>query len=296
MKRSRIEEMSIEVTVGAFMFMILLALGFFTIILSRENMFKKTYPIDIVFESVMGLREGDNVFVKGVDVGKIKTLTVEEEGVHLVANLEIAVNIHEDYRVEILPSSVLGGRYLHLYEGSKTSPILPEGTVLVGLQPIDLIDEASETIMLVKNALDEGGVLDNLKATMEQFKIVTTRLSEGKGTLGKLLAEDDIYDELHEIVSNLNEVSQRLSDGKGTLGKLMAEDDRLYEDLAGAASAIKELTTSMNEGEGTIGKLVKDDAVYEELQMLLHEIRATVDDYRETSPISTFTTILFGAF
>ena len=37
MKRSRMQQTSVEVTVGAFMFLILLALGFFTFVLSREN-------------------------------------------------------------------------------------------------------------------------------------------------------------------------------------------------------------------------------------------------------------------
>ncbi len=296
MKRSRIREMSMEVTVGAFMFMVLLALGFFTIILSRENIFKKTYHVEVVFDSVMGLREGDNVFVRGVDIGKIKELRVEEQGVYLLANLDIPIEVHEDYRVEILPASVLGGRYLHINEGTDDAPLLPEGTVLLGTQPIDLIDEASRTITLVKEALDEGGVLENLKATMQQFKEVTTKLNKGEGTLGKLLTDETVYNDLSEIATNLREVSDRLAAGEGTLGKLMSSDDQLYQDMSDAAAAIKDLTSAMADGEGTLGKLAKDDTLYEEAKMLLHETRATVDDLRETSPITTFTTIFFGAF
>ncbi len=56
MKRSRMQQMSMEVTVGAFMFMVLLALGVFTIILSRENIFTRKYYVEVVFDDVMGLR------------------------------------------------------------------------------------------------------------------------------------------------------------------------------------------------------------------------------------------------
>ena len=104
-----------EVTVGAFMFMILLALGFFTIVLSRQNIFRPSYRMDVVFENVKGLREGDNVFLRGVSVGKIKTLQIKSDGVHISVNLEQPVELHEDYAIEILPSSVLGGRYLNIY-------------------------------------------------------------------------------------------------------------------------------------------------------------------------------------
>lgn len=285
-----------EVTVGAFMFMILLALGFFTIILSRENIFQETYPVAVVFDSVMGLREGDNVFVRGVDVGKIKELRVENDGVYLLANLDIPLKVHEDYKVEILPTSVLGGRYLHIDEGSDDAPLLPEGDVLVGLQPIDLIDQASRTITMIKDALDEGGVLDNLKMTMQQFRDVSTKLNEGEGTLGKLLTDETVYDDLKEISSNFKEISHRLEAGEGTLGRLLSEDDRLYQDLSETAASLKEITAAISDGEGTLGKLAQDDELYEEAKRLLHEIRATVDDLRETSPITTFTTVFFGAF
>ena len=119
-----------EVTVGAFMFMILLALGFFTIVLSRQNIFTTTYRFDVVFENVKGLREGDNVFVRGVSIGKIKTLQIKPDGVHVSVNLEQPVELHEDYAIEILPSSVLGGRYLNIYEGSHSTPVIPKGAVL----------------------------------------------------------------------------------------------------------------------------------------------------------------------
>ena len=55
-------EVTIEIIVGLFMFTVLIALGIFTIVLSRENMLKKSYPYEFIFSEVSGLREGDNVF------------------------------------------------------------------------------------------------------------------------------------------------------------------------------------------------------------------------------------------
>jgi phospholipid/cholesterol/gamma-HCH transport system substrate-binding protein len=296
MKRSRLQETSMEVTVGAFMFMILLALGFFTIVLSRENLFTPTYRYDVLFKDVKGLREGDNVFLRGVSVGKIKRLQIKPEGVLVGVTLEVPAVLHEDYRIEILPSSVLGGRYLNLYEGSESLPKLAEGTPIKGIPPVDLIDEATRTIQLVKKALEEGGILENLKSTMAQLKDITTRLSAGEGTLGKMLVDDSVYTNLQEIVSNLRGVSERLNSGKGTIGKLLSDDDTLYADLKDTVASLKKVTGTVSEGEGSLGKLVMNDELYQEVRLLLHEIQATVDDYRETVPITTFTSVLFGAF
>ena len=45
-----------------------------------------------------------------------------------------------------------------------------------------------------------------------------------------------------------------------------------------------------------LGKLLADDELYLQFEALLREGRATVDDMRETSPVTTFTSIFFGAF
>lgn len=251
-----------EVTVGAFMFMILLALGFFTIVLSRENIFTRSYHLEVVFENVKGLREGDNVFVRGVDIGKIRSLQIRPDGVHVGVTLEQSVTLHEDYKIEVLPTSVLGGRYLNIYEGSENLPAVPDSARIVGITPVDLIDEATKTAQMIKKALEEGQILDNLQTTMSSVRDITTRLSEGQGTLGKL----------------------------------MSKDDTLYEDLKGAVSSFKQFTDSVEGGKGTIGRLMQDDELYEEARLLLKEIRAAVDDLRETTPITTFTSIFFGAF
>ncbi len=285
-----------EVTVGAFMFMILLALGFFTIVLSRENIFSATYRLEVLFDNVKGLREGDNVFVRGVSVGKIKTLQIQPDGVHVSVNLEQPVELHEDYAIEILPSSVLGGRYLNIYEGSYSAPEIPKGAVIKGVTPVDLIDEATKTTQMIKKALDEGKIIDNLKSTMAQLKELTAKLSRGEGTIGKLMSDDQVYNDLHEITANLKDISERAAQGKGTIGKLLSEDDQLYNNLVEASASIKNISSAIEKGEGTVGKLVKDDHLYEEVKITLHEIRAAVDDFRESAPITTFSSIFFGAF
>ena len=59
-------EVTIEIMVGLFMFIVLIALGIFTIVLSQENLLKKTYAYEFVFSEIGGLREGDNVAMQQV--------------------------------------------------------------------------------------------------------------------------------------------------------------------------------------------------------------------------------------
>ncbi len=323
MKRSQLKEMSMEIMVGAFMFMVLLALAFFTIILSYENIFQPSYHLQARFEHVQGLRQGDNVFMRGVLIGRVKSLSVEPDGVLVLATLEQKPDIREGYRIEIKPSSVLGGTYLSIYEGPPGTDTMPDDIILQGSAPVDLMDEATGTIKAIRDAMEEGQILYNIEKTMANLTRMTDDLAEGRGTIGRLLVDETVYDNLEAIsvslrdvtgmlergegtlgalihddtlYANLAEVSTRLAEGKGMMGRLLSEDDALYDDIAAAAAALREVTEKINAGEGTIGKLVGDDELYEEAKLLLHEIRAAIDDFRETAPITTFTSIFFGAF
>ena len=80
------------------------------------------------------------------------------------------------------------------------------------------------------------------------------------------------------------------------VGRLLSEDDQVYQDLAATIASIRGISESLAEGKGSMGMLLSDEALYLELQSLLREGRAAVDDMRETSPITTFSSIFFGVF
>lgn len=331
MKKSRMKEMSVEVTVGAFIFMVILALGAFTIVLSQDNFFVTNHYVKVRFNEIMGLRTGDKVFLRGVDVGKIVDIEVERDSVLLTASMDKPIKFTEDYKIEIVPVSVLGGKRLVIMPGSESMPEIENGKVLQGTPPKDVLGEATKTISMVRKALEEDQVLDNLAILAADLRKVSDKVSAGEGTLGRLFMDDTLYDDMSSVVADLKEVSERLAAGKGTLGRLFSEDEQLYadlqstvanlreisdrlaggkgmlgrmlaeddpmqQDLSEAIAAINDVAQSIKEGKGSLGKLVNDDSLYDEARLLLIEARATVDDLRETSPITTFSSVFFGAF
>ena len=77
---------------------------------------------------------------------------------------------------------------------------------------------------------------------------------------------------------------------------MMSGDDMAYDDLQATLVAIRSISESISEGEGTLGRLVRDAKLYDETTLLVEDIRAAVDDLREASPITSFGSVLFGAF
>ena len=318
--------------VGFFVLMIFVMLAYFTIILSGEVIFRPKYMIEVVFKKVMGLRDGDHVGSKGMSIGKIERLELLEDGVHVYAALDVDIKIREGYRVTIVPVSILGGRYMDVDAGPDDGAVLPGDMVFRGDSPYDLMADASELINQFKQEFVTGGIIKNLQvasvglrrivervesgrgavgrlfseddtlyealsSTMSSLKAITERVEQGQGVLGKLVSADDaLYQDLQAMIASLKNVAARLEVGEGTIGRLLSKDDALYQDLAASVKSLREITGKIERGEGGLGKLMSDDSLYNEIETAVGEARATMDDFRESSPIVTFTSIFFGAF
>ena len=296
-KDSLAREMAVEMVVGAFMVLIFLGLACFTIVLSRESWFRKKAIMEVVFNNVMGLREGDNVVVRGMPIGKVSQLSLQEDGVRVTASLDQPVALRQDYRVTIVSTTVLGGHYLNIDAGSPEAPLLGPDQTCRGEDPYDLMADAAQVVNSVKQGLIEGGVIDALTNTVAKIQMIVTRVEAGEGTLGKLLSKDDqVYQDLASTVAKAQTIVTRVEAGEGTLGKLLSKDDQVYQDLASTVASLKTMTDRVSRGEGVMGRLISDDQLAGELDSVVREVRGAVDDFRETSPVSTFTSIFFGAF
>jgi phospholipid/cholesterol/gamma-HCH transport system substrate-binding protein len=325
-------ELTLEVIVGAFMMTVLLGLGYFTILLSRESWFQKREYMEVLFENVMGLRDGESVVCRGMEVGKVKSIHMAGDGVHVRVSLDAPLRLREDYAITVETTSILGGRNLTIALGSDGKPEAQPLELYRGTPPKDLLTDATELVSGLRKSLIEDGTVDNLRAASEELRAIAQRVSAGEGTLGKLLSSDTrLYDDMAATVGSLKTVAERIEKGQGVLGKLLSEDDALYTDLAGTVkslrataeriekgdgtlqkllsddarlytdladgiAALKRIAERVDRGEGLLGKLTTDDALYNEVRAAVNDVRQAIDDMRETTPVTTFTSVFFGAF
>jgi len=303
-------EITIEILVGLFMFVVVIALGVFTIVLSQNNWFNESYRYEFVFTEVGGLREGDNVFLRGMNVGRVSQTLLEDNRVYVFATLDVPLTLRLGYKIEVVDSSMLGGKNLKIYEGPTNADLLGEKVTVFGSPPVDIISEVAKTVSGLQNILTavENGegtfgkllydeeVYNNLASASAGFSEMVAGLERGEGTIGKLLKDDAVYEDASVLMANLRMLSDRLEQGQGTLGKLMAEDSEMSEDFEATLVAVRGISESINAGDGTLGRLVRDARLYDEATLLVEDVRAAIDDLREASPITSFGSVLFGAF
>jgi phospholipid/cholesterol/gamma-HCH transport system substrate-binding protein len=305
-------EVTIEILVGLFMFAVLCALGVFTIVLSQDNLLQKTYSYEFVFPEIGGLREGDNVFLRGMDIGRVKQTDLQDGHVRVYVTLDVPVRLRRGYSIDVVDSSLLGGKHLKIYEGPEEAPEVGENITILGSKPVQMIEEINRAMAELQQSINsvnagqgtlgkllkDETVYNNLTQISEDLKQLMSRVKQGEGTVGRLLAADDgqMYEDGKAFLANLRTISQNLADGKGTLGQLMSGEDAAFEDLEATLASIRSIAESIDKGEGTLGKLVRNSELYDETTLLVEDVRAAVDDLREASPITSFGSVLFGAF
>ena len=145
-------------------------------------------------------------------------------------------------------------------------------------------------------------VYNDLKDTVSSAKAVAGRLERGEGTIGKLVSSDDtVYQDLKASLANIRDVTAKLKDGKGLFGKLTSDEklaadaSAMIERLSAASADLAAVASRLEKGEGTLGKLSADSKLYDEVTALLKDVRQIVDNYRDTTPISTFGSLIGGA-
>ncbi len=259
-------DIRLELTVGLVVFTLFAGLLAFTVFLAQDSIFRRTWSVEVQFGEISTLRDGDKVVVRGMPVGKVRRLTLTREGVRVLCALDQPLAIHRDYRVRIVSTSMLGGKALQIDAGSPPEELLPEGTLLVGTDPTDLVEEASSAVARIRNALEEGAILENIQAGVASFREVADKVNAGEGVLGRLVNDREMADSLSAFAARLKEVSSRIERQEGLLGKLLSPDDTLYRDISETAASFKAIAVRLEQGEGTLGKLLSaDDSLYRDL-------------------------------
>ncbi len=128
-----------------------------------------------------------------------------------------------------------------------------------------------------------GPLADKADSTLTQINTVVQDVGEGKGTLGKLVKDEQLYNDAKDVVASLKSISSDVEQGKGTLGKLV-KDDSLYVEAKETMKNVKDLTGG-----------AKDGNLVGEAQETMKKIQKAAEGVQEQTPITILGTI-FGLF
>jgi len=256
---------------------LILALG------GEGGFFWQRYSLKVKFSNAAGVQQGSPVRVAGVTVGAVTAMQFVGSDVEMLLELrdDMQERVRTTSRATIGAVSLLGEGAVDISASTTGQPIPEGGYVPSDPPPPQLADVTAqankgiaEITLLMQDIRAGKGTVgklmtdEQLYADLQQFSAaareVTEGLARGKGTLGQLLNNPESARQLEASLKNLTAITDKINAGQGTIGQLM-NDPTLAKNLNDVTANFSSLSASLNKGEGTMGQLMKNDALYKRL-------------------------------
>ncbi len=285
--------------------------------LDRKIPFYNDHKIEVRYSSVLGGRyialspgtESSGVYAPERPLRGLEAADLVNETTALVQSLKEEVNHIRDTleKEQVLPKVA---RFVDNLNAMSEDLRAGKGTLGKLMQDPELYNQANTALAAVKVASDNlGGLTGDLRAgkgtlgklmtddgLYTDLKGITGDLRAGKGTAGKLLTDDRVYNDLQAVTHDFRTISETMVRGESSMGRLLMDKGELYISLRSTLSAAEEVAEAVRSGKGTLGKLAMDPALYNDTRQTILEVRGAVQDFREQAPVSTFGSLIFGAF
>jgi len=129
----------LELTVGLFVLAGILCLGYLSIKLARmEVLGGDGYEIYAIFSNTGGLKEGASVVIAGVEVGRVKGITIEDYEAKVAINLKEGLEIQEDAIASVKTKGLIGEKYVQITPGGSEEIIPPGGSIRETQPAVDI--------------------------------------------------------------------------------------------------------------------------------------------------------------
>ena len=144
MKRS-----TIETSVGIFVLVGILCVGYLTIQLGKLELFANDqYVVFARFESVAGLKKGAQVEIAGIKIGVVDTIELDQERQIAKVGMKIqkGVTLTDDAIASVKTSGMIGDKYVKISPGGSDTELAPGEMITATESAVDLEELISKYV------------------------------------------------------------------------------------------------------------------------------------------------------
>lgn len=141
------ERTSVNVSVGLFVLLGLLALGYLSVKLGRVSLLGGgAYFVTAEFPSVGGLKTGSTVEIAGVEIGRVEGIALKDYEALVTLRINLGIKLQEDAIASIKTKGLIGEKYLRISPGGSEKIIPPGGRIREVEAPVDFEELLSKYI------------------------------------------------------------------------------------------------------------------------------------------------------
>ncbi len=271
-----------QLRVGLFIFVALAILGFFILNATGEfNPFAETLTLKARFTNADGLREGAEVQLAGVHIGKVTVVRLlppdnpEDAKIEAIMSVDKELDgqptnerIRSDSTAQLVATSVLGN--------DKMINITPGTPEAAPVQEFHVLDSSAAISI---NQLTQTGndLLQQINKLAIPTNEILNKANQGEGTLGSLINDESLYRNLDASIAETKTLIERIRSGEGSAGKFV-NDPELYNNLNKTVASMEVISANLKDGKGTAGKFLNDEAIYNESKAMISELRTALKD------------------
>jgi phospholipid/cholesterol/gamma-HCH transport system substrate-binding protein len=114
----------LELIVGVFVLVGMVCLGYLSIKLGKlEVIGGDLYEVDAQFNTASGLKAGASVEIAGVEVGRVKSITLKEDRALVKLAVQNGTKLYSDTIASIKTRGIIGDKFLSLSPGGGGDPL-----------------------------------------------------------------------------------------------------------------------------------------------------------------------------
>src|SRR2546423_4339441 len=141
------EKAKLELVVGAFVLVGLICLGYLSIKLGKlEVIGGHLYNVDAEFDSLSGLKPGATVEIAGVEVGRVKAITLKDYRGLVTLSIRNDVKLFSDTMASIKTRGIIGEKFVSLSPGGGGEVLQPGSKIRDTESGLDLEELVSQYI------------------------------------------------------------------------------------------------------------------------------------------------------
>jgi len=354
---------ALAVQVGIFVVVGTLVLLLFSLRTGSEFGKGDSYAVSAYFDDALGLADQADVSLAGVRIGEVEGVDFDVKRRLVKATLRIDSDypLPADSVARIKQAALLGTSIVSVEYGSSGERVADGGEIPTEKTPgldelIASVSEASEGAKKLVESFEEGqkGLFGKVEAVIDEnredirsfaqsgpklekladnLNEITDNMKAGKGTMGRLYADEELYTDLKSFTSEAKQIAADVRETTGTLHRLIYDDSlateaeesfrkmgeagdevkavlgdnreqiaQTIDSLKDVGPRIEEALTNfqaisrkINDGEGTLGKLVNDPTLYDDAKRTLNQVGQSFEAGEEQGVIRSFIGVVFGA-
>ncbi len=239
------------------------------------------YKLIVNFDNAFGLTEGSPVMIKGIKIGVVKSIYLEDNKVKVVLRINKRYKITKDAQIVVMDNSFMGDKKIEIAQGTakeyyKNNDVV-DGKYASGMEELKKIVESIGSVApkVTSNNTIEG-LMGNVWAISEGLKVMVDK-------------QDQLFDAVHRLDILIKSTQEWGNDNVDKISALIPKMDTalIYlnsssHELDKSAKELNKMLTAINSGKGTLGKLIYDDSLYINISNVIKNADSLIIDIRKS--------------